>query len=258
MNKMAQRPHIKIYDNTGTLVAGMYNQFRELFTVQRPKNRPLHIALAGGSTPRAFYEFLAKRPVDDIHWKTIHLWWGDERCVPPDHADSNYRMVREALLDHIDIGAQNIHRIRGESGPDSEVIRYGKEIEGNLPLSPVGLPVFDLILLGVGEDGHTASIFPDSDLSDDSISYCVVTRHPGSGQKRITLTMPVLNQAKHVAFMVSGSAKADVVGIVLNKQSGYKNLPAAKVLPVDGTLFWYLDRAAANLQHYAGSETHTR
>ncbi|TFG94173.1 MAG: 6-phosphogluconolactonase [Calditrichales bacterium] len=246
MSNITQRPNIKVYDNTGTLAAGMYNQFRELFTGQRSQNRPLHIALAGGSTPLAFYEFLAKRPVDDIHWKTIHLWWGDERCVPPDHSDSNYRMVREALLDHIDIGAQNIHRIRGESDPDSETIRYGKEIEENIPLSPVGLPVFDLILLGIGEDGHTASIFPDSDFSADSISYCVVTRHPGSGQKRITLTMPVLNQAKHVAFMVSGPAKADVVSKILKKQIELKNLPAVKVIPVDGILFWFLDRAAAS------------
>ena len=239
------KPEIKIFDTPELLVVGIYNQFRGLFSSEPQRARAMHIALAGGSTPRAFYEFLSVRPSDEIDWRQIHLWWGDERCVPPDHAESNYRMVKEALLDHIRISPEQIHRMQGEAIPQTEMIRYAKEIRSNLPLSQSGLPVFDMILLGMGEDGHTASIFPGSELRDDTDAWCAVVQHPQSGQKRVTLTLPVLNQARQIVFMISGSAKSGMVSEILNHPEQSKKYPAAKVLPQNGILTWFLDREAA-------------
>ena len=236
---------MKIYDDPDSLVTGIYDHLKDLFTSPLPDDPPVHIALAGGNTPRAFYDYLASRPEGEIRWNKIHLWWGDERCVPPGNSESNYRMVREKLLDRIDICARNVHRIRGEANPDSEALRYSKEIEENLPISSTGLPVFDLILLGIGEDGHTASIFPDSDFKNESTGYSMVTSHPKNGQSRITLTLPVLNQARRVIFMVSGGSKADMVEMIIGKQDEAIDLPAAKVFPEEGELIWFLDRDAA-------------
>ncbi len=193
----------------------------------------------------SLYQFLGSKPASELSWQNIHLWWGDERCVSPDHIDSNYRMVRESLLDHINIAAKNVHRILGESRPESEARRYGEELVRNLPSSDTGVPVFDLILLGIGEDGHTASIFPDSDLNENDNSYCAVSENPGIAHKRITMTMPVLNHAKRVMFMVSGTSKADVVDQILNQKEKGKFLPASRVKPVNGDIIWFLDRNAA-------------
>jgi 6-phosphogluconolactonase len=155
-------------------------------------------------------------------------------------------MVREILLDRTGISAKNVHRIHGESAAEAEALRYAREIEETVPFSQAGRPVFDLILLGVGEDGHTASLFPDSDLNKDG-KICAVTRHPESGQKRITLTLPVINQAKYIVFMVSGSSKADIVTRILQRTEGAGSLPAAQINPSEGDLMWFLDQQAAVL-----------
>ena len=245
MRRMENTTRIRIFENAEMLVGGLYKYLGEIRAGKQGKEGPLHIVLAGGGTPRAFYQFLAKRPAGEIDWHQIHFWWGDERCVPPDHDESNYRMVRESLLDHIDIVPGNIHRMRGESQPESEAQRYGREIAEFVPLAKNGLPVFDLILLGMGSDGHTASIFPDSELDEKNSDYCAVTHHPESGQKRITLTMPVLNQARQVLFMVSGEGKAEVVRQILQYKKDFSDLPAARVRPVTGEIVWFLDREAA-------------
>jgi 6-phosphogluconolactonase len=205
----------------------------------------VHLALAGGTTPKRFYEFVAGQPNGVIDWKEVHLWWGDERCVPPSDPQSNFRMVRESLLDHIDVPAENVHRIHGENDPETEARRYGNEISVLIPLSKQGLPVFDLILLGLGEDGHTASIFPDTELYERRASYCITAEHPDSGQMRISLNLPVLNSARNVLFMVSGAAKADIAAKILRDPGSSGDLPAAKVRPGSGSLSWFLDRAAA-------------
>lgn len=208
------------------------------------------LALSGGSTPKFIFKYLAKNFKDKINWEKINLFWGDERCVPPDHADSNYKMAFESLISEVGFPYENIFRIRGEIGPDVEAINYSNVISENVSFFN-GLPRFDLIMLGLGEDGHTASIFPNKMELLDSGSICSAVEHPSSGQKRITLTGRVINNAKKVAFLVTGESKDRVVDMVLNKKQNYDRLPASFICPVDGELLWLLDKQAARLIYKA-------
>lgn len=202
------------------------------------------IALSGGSTPKLLFQILADKYAGQVDWSGVHFFWGDERCVPPDHIDSNYGMTKTLLLDHIEIPSSNVHRIRGEEEPVAEAARYSQEI-----LSAVsavdGRPAFDLIILGMGGDGHTASIFPHQMHLLEETTICGVATHPTSGQKRITINGPVLNHAYQVAFLVTGEAKAEKVQIILEKQAGYQAFPAAHIDPAGGITHWFLDEAAA-------------
>lgn len=211
----------------------------------RGRNRTT-VALSGGSTPKLLFQILADDYADQVDWSGIHLFWGDERCVPPDHQDSNYGMTKALLLDHIDIPSSNVHRIRGEEQPATEAIRYGQEILTTVSAVD-GRPAFDLIILGMGSDGHTASIFPHQRHLLQNTAICSVATHPESGQKRITINGPVLNHAYQVAFLVTGAAKAEKVQLILEKQAGYKAFPAAHIAPADGITHWFLDEAAAQL-----------
>jgi 6-phosphogluconolactonase len=205
------------------------------------------VALSGGSTPKSLFDYWARYHGEDIDWKSLFLFWGDERCVPPTDEQSNYRMTKEYLLDRVAIPERNIFRIKGENDPAAEAERYstllGMEVE-----MVDGVPSFDLIILGLGDDGHTASIFPhEIKLWNDS-SYCVVGRHPESGQKRISLSGRVINHAQRVAFLVTGSAKAEKVReIVESRKEVKERYPAARVKPVSGNLIWFLDKEAASL-----------
>jgi len=203
-----------------------------------------HIALSGGSTPKLLFRELAERYKARIAWDMVHLYWGDERCVPPDHPESNYGTVRKLLLEHISIPPENVHRIRGEAEPEAEAQRYEKELRGSLPGDAGGWPVFDLILLGMGGDGHTASIFPDQLELLHADGVCATARHPESGQRRITLTGPVLNRGRHVAFLVTGSGKADRIHEILGHLDERHLYPAGYIHPA-GKLSWWLDEAAA-------------
>ena len=208
------------------------------------KDESFHLALSGGSTPKLLFTLLAENYRNEIPWERVHLWWGDERCVPPDHEESNYRMTQEFLLFSINIPKRNIHRVRGEDRPEQEAIRYGEEIEAHLEHKN-DLPVFDMIMLGMGSDGHTASIFPDNMALLDSSQTCAVAIHPDSGQKRVTLTGKVINQAREVAFLVTGASKKEKVQTILGNAEGARAYPAAHIQPVEGKLSWYLDEAAA-------------
>ncbi len=208
--------------------------------------QPLFVALSGGSTPGAMFRHLATPAMaKDIPWKWVHFFWGDERCVPPDHPDSNYGMAYQALFRHIDIPPENIHRIRGEAAPVKEAFRYAREILSLLPPDPAGRPVFHRIYLGMGEDGHTASLFPATPVLAVDDKICAIAVHPVTQQKRITLTLPVINSAREVIFLVSGAAKAVRVAQIFHRASGYQEFPAAKVHPREGRLIWQLDEAAA-------------
>lgn len=206
---------------------------------------PYHIALSGGSTPRILFEELSHTEKYDIEWKKVNLYWGDERCVPPSDQESNFGMTEDYLLRNIQIPRGNIHRIKGENDPEQEAKRYGNLLDRELPEAD-GVPVFDLVILGMGEDGHTASIFPHEIGLWDSDRNCEVAIHPESGQKRVTITGRVINQSREVAFLVTGAGKADKVASILEKQKGYRQYPAALVDPVDGKLSWYLDKEAAS------------
>ncbi len=203
------------------------------------------IALSGGSTPKLLFQILSEQYADKIDWTTVQLFWGDERCVPPDDEESNFGMTRDLLLKKVDVPRSNIHRVHGEANPQDEALRYSEEIITWVPAGPSGLPQFDLIILGMGSDGHTASIFPHQMELLTSEKICAIAIHPETGQHRISLTGPVINAAAEVAFLVTGDSKREKVKIILNKEPGYLDYPSAHVQPGSGKLHWFLDKAAA-------------
>ncbi|SDE65725.1 6-phosphogluconolactonase [Pricia antarctica] len=205
----------------------------------------LHIALSGGSTPKIVFDELASRHLSKNDWQKVHLYWGDERCVSPDDPESNYKMTVEYLLSKIEIPEENIHRIKGENDPRQEAERYTQVLREKLPIID-GLPQFDLIILGMGDDGHTASIFPYEIGLWNADQLCEVAEHPNTGQKRITITGRIINHADNVAFLVTGESKAEKVGEIVDERGGYKSYPANLVHPLNGNLFWFLDEAAAS------------
>lgn len=202
-----------------------------------------NIALSGGSTPKRLFKLWASEYADQFDWSVLHFYWGDDRCVPPGSEESNYGVTQSLLFDHVPVPTTNIHRVRGEDEPASEAERYGELIEKNLP-SANGLPAFDLIILGMGDDGHTASIFPHQMELLTASSICAVATHPTSGQQRVSLTGPVINNAERVTFLVTGENKAKKVDSILNKTSGHQAYPAAYILPRTGDLHWFLDAPA--------------
>lgn len=204
-----------------------------------------HIALSGGSTPEVLFDTLAEDFWFRIPWKELHFYWGDERCVAPDDAQSNYRMAREHLFEPLPVPDAHIHRIRGEDDPGSEARRYADVLQGGLPAEN-GLPRFDLVLLGMGDDGHTASVFPHQAELWDSERLCEVARHPESGQRRITLTGGIINNAARIVLLVTGAGKAQRVAEILSGNGERDRYPAARVAPRDGRLIWILDEAAAS------------
>jgi 6-phosphogluconolactonase len=201
------------------------------------------VALSGGSTPKHLYSLLASPDYkNQIPWKNVQLFWGDERCVPPDHPESNFRMAQEALLSKSKIPAENIHRMPGERQPQEAAAEYEKALQRFFGLESGAVPRFDLILLGSGEDGHTASLFPGNDALNETKHLVVAPFVEKLSSYRLTLTLPVLNNAAEVWFLVTGASKAGAVGRIL---SGSSDLPAAKVQPVDGKLTWFVSRDAA-------------
>ena len=205
-----------------------------------------HIALSGGSTPKIVFDALADRKLPDTMWSKVHLYWGDERCVPPDDADSNYKMTVDHLLSNISVPDGNIHRVKGENEPEEEARRYARVLSKELP-EHNGIPRFDLVILGMGDDGHTASIFPHEIGLWDSERLCEVAEHPESGQKRITITGQVINNAQKVAFLVTGKGKAEKVGEIIDGRGEVEQYPASLVNPKSKELYWFLDEAAASL-----------
>jgi 6-phosphogluconolactonase len=206
------------------------------------------IALAGGSTPRALYEQVAQEPMRSrIPWARVHLFWGDERCVPPDQPESNFHMTHETLLARVPIPASNIHRIPVEHGdPDATAQAYERALREHFRLANGAWPAFDLILLGLGADGHTASLFPGTPAARETARLAVATRGGEPNVARVTLTLPVLNHARRVAWLISGAAKAPIVRRVLEGGAAEADgLPAQSVQPLEGTAVWLLDRAAA-------------
>ncbi|PHN05489.1 6-phosphogluconolactonase [Flavilitoribacter nigricans] len=233
-------PEVHIFPDNDAVAAG----FAEWLVNWLKGKGEVSIALSGGSTPKVLFRLLAEQYEDAIDWSKVQLYWGDERCVPADDEDSNYGMTQELLLKHIDIPLANIHRVRGEDEPREEAVRYGEVIEEELELKK-GVPVFDLIILGMGSDGHTASIFPHESELLLAETTCAVATHPESGQQRITLTGPVINQAKRVAFLVTGASKTDKVRQIIREEGDWLSFPAAHIRPSSGQLDWFLDEAAA-------------
>ena len=211
--------------------------------------REFHFVLSGGLTPRRLYEILAGAPFrSQLPWERVHFFWSDERCVGPGHRDSNYRMAREAFLDKLSIPSENLHRIHGEtSDPDAAAHDYEDEIKRHFGLGPESPPpCFDLVLLGMGVDGHTASLFPNTQALRETGRWVVANPMPKTKAHRLTLTPVILNRAGWVIFLVTGTDKARAVAEVLEGPFEPERLPSQLIRPICGELLWLLDEAAAS------------
>lgn len=200
------------------------------------------VALSGGSTPKRLYSLLGSLPYREaIPWPQVHVFWADERCVPPDHAESNFKLASDAFLSEVPLPAGNIHRIRAEEGPGKAARAYEEDLR---TFFGSGAPAFDLVLLGAGEDGHTASLFPGSPALEEKerISLPVYLERPQ--YDRVTLTLPALNHASHVVFLAMGRAKSGVVSAILEEKNPQR-FPAGLVQPQNGDISWFLDKEAA-------------
>ena len=237
--------NVNIFNSKNEISAFFAQELAQL-SQSKSENEYVSLALSGGSTPKAIFEYLSGSGSEKIIWNKIHFFWGDERCVPPNDKESNFRMTKESLFDKIHVPPQNIFRIKGEDDPLAEAKRYSKLVADYAP-SVKNIPVFDIVMLGLGEDGHTASVFPDKINLFDSSELYVSTRNPYTGQNRITATGKIINNATNVFFLVTGSSKAKMVARIIKKQEGYENLPASRVMPESKNLFWLLDEQAAEL-----------
>ncbi len=206
-----------------------------------------HACLSGGSTPRRLYQYLADGELaKSLDWSRVHLWFGDERCVPPDHPDSNYGMVREALIDHIPIPENQVHRIHGELSPEDAASRYARELVHRLPDRGDGLGRFDLLMLGMGADGHTASLFPGTPALEERDRPAVAVYVQKLDSWRVTITYPLIERAREIMLLVAGATKAEVIARVITAAPEAADYPVARVRAPAGELVWWLDRAAAS------------
>jgi 6-phosphogluconolactonase len=204
------------------------------------------LGLSGGSTPRPVYELLAEPPFRDrIDWDRTHIWWGDERCVPPDDAQSNYRLAREALLDKVPLPPANVHRMRGEIDPATAAAEYEQELADYLAEEGAGAGL-DLVLLGMGDNGHTASLFPGQPAVHEQERQVVAEYVAEVSMWRITLTAPAINAARFVVILVGGEAKAQRLHEVLDGPYDPDRSPVQLIKPASGELVWMVDRAAAS------------
>jgi len=247
---------MKIYDNLETLSRAVAEELTVRAGETAASGRRFGLVLAGGSTPRTLYRLLATEFRERMPWTRVHLFWGDERFVPADHPDSNRRMVEEALISHVPIPPENVHSIAapaagGPFSPQEAAVRYEEELRrvlgrtaGSRAASPGG-PGFDVALLGVGEDGHTASLFPGDPALDESERWvrAVPDPPPGHEHPRVTLTLPALARAGRILFLAAGERKRDAVRRIAIRRNA-DDLPAARVR-CRGTVEWLIDRAAA-------------
>ena len=204
------------------------------------------MALSGGSTPKALYQLMATPAYKDaVDWQHCHLFFGDERFVPADHEDSNYRMVRNALFDHISLPVSHIHRIdTGLGEAHACASAYADELQGVVPHDEDGVPVFDLMLQGIGDDGHTASLFPGTDILRERQRHVAAAYVEKFQAWRISVTFPVIDRARHVLFLVSGAGKADIIKTLLVDPPADPPFPV-QMIRAQGKLEWYLDSDAA-------------
>lgn len=237
---------IEIFDTEAELARAAANLIAERVQGTLAKKDVFTIALSGGSTPTRLFELLADKSdefVLRIPWEQIHVFWVDERLVQPDHPDSNFGMANRCMFRQLNLPLANVHRVRGELAVEAALADYETKLRSFFKLLDDEVPRFDLILLGLGKDGHTASIFPGSEVLQEQKRLVASPWVPVLNASRITLTLPVLNNAKTVAFLVSGANKADIVCDVVQGPSG--RFPAQAVKPRDGELVWFVDRAAA-------------
>lgn len=236
---------IKSYPDNPAVASAFAKELVHLVSELAKSKQQINIALSGGSTPKLLFEVLSKEYSETMDWERIHLFWGDERCVKPDSPESNFGEADRILLSQVDIPAENIHRVHGESEPADEATRYEQVIKQQVPSNESGTPRFDIVLLGMGSDGHTASIFPHEIDLFHSENICEVATHPESGQKRITITGKVINAATNVCFLITGDSKAEVLAEILDEKPGFEQYPTSLVKPNIPATF-YIDESAAS------------
>lgn len=224
--------------------------FVEMVSEAAEANGRARVAVSGGSTPKAAFQLLAdpdQKYRNRMPWDALELFWVDERTVPPDHAESNYRMTREAMLDHVHLRPEQVHRMEGELEPEAAAARYESELRNTFRLEGAETPRFDLISLGMGDDGHTASLFPHTAAIHEMGRLVVANQVPQKDTWRITLTWPVINQARSVFFLIAGADKAERVHEVFIGPRDPERLPSQLIWPSSGILTLFLDKAAAAL-----------
>jgi len=240
---MQVQPEVRILDTPANLFLAAAAEFATLASQAVQNHGRFSVALSGGSTPKSLYSLLASGSVPNIPWEKIFFFFGDERFVPPDHPDSNYRMARETGL-FAKVSDNQVFRVRTEEkDADAAALDYEQTLRKFFGLQPGEFPRFDLVFLGLGPDGHTASLFPGTAALNETRRLVVANWVDKFQSYRITFTLPVLNRAACVMFLVAGADKADIVREVLENENA--NLPSQKVRPPDGRLLWLLDRAAS-------------
>jgi 6-phosphogluconolactonase len=245
METLEASPQIQILKDAVAVAEVAAARFIEIGQAAIAKRGRFAVALAGGSTPKRVYELLASEPYrEHLDWSRVHIFFGDERCVPPDHAESNYRMVNEAMLARLPLPEQNIHRINGVGDAVANALLYEDEMRAFF--NDAAWPGFDLVLLGMGDDGHTASLFPGTEALDEREAWVAGVWVEKLGAFRITLTAPAINHAAHIVFLVTGENKANRLAEVLKGERDFARLPAQLIRPLNGTLTWLIDVAASN------------
>lgn len=236
--------NVEVVESAEALSRAAASHFVRITTAAVRARGRCSVALSGGSTPGSVYRVLAYEPYrSQVRWDQIEFFWGDERHVPPDHADSNYRMASETLLSRVPVHPQNIHRVHAEmADADLAAQQYEDEIRASFGGGDT-TPRFDLVWMGLGTDGHTASLFSGTSALAERRRWCVANWVSTLNAHRITMTLPVFNAAREVVFLVSGAKKSPIVRQVLRVPDSA--LPAKLIQPADGNLWWMLDRAAA-------------
>lgn len=250
--------HIKVLRNSDALVEVAAERFVALATEAIRAYGHFHVALSGGTTPKSLYAMLATdRYAARVDWSRVHVFWGDERCVPPADPMSNYRMVRETLIDHVTLPDEHVHRIRGEDDPAAAAASYERELR-NVFRTPVGPPMhgarFDLVLLGMGANGHTASLFPGLTAVSEQERWVTAAYVAEVSMWRVTCTPVVFNTAAAVVFLVVGPDKAAMLRQVLEGPHQPAVLPAQVIAPGDGSVCWLLDADAGTNLTQAGEK----
>ena len=244
MSTPEARPRVQVFDDAEAVARGAAERFVELGQAAIDARGCLSVGLAGGSTPKRTYELLASEAYrEQLNWSKVHIFFGDERCVPPDHSESNYRMANEALISRVSIPPPNVHRINGLGDAVANASLYEDELR--IFFNPASWPRFDLVLLGMGDDGHTASLFPGTKALVEPRAWVVANWVEKFGAFRITLTAPAINHAANIAFLVTGATKAERLLEVLRGALDPEKLPSQLIQPLDGSLFWLVDKAAA-------------
>jgi 6-phosphogluconolactonase len=232
---------IKVFDSSEAVLRSL----AEDLLLYSQQSESVHISLSGGSTPKSLFNYIvASHYAKKIQWQNLHFWWGDERCVSPTDEQSNFGVAKDLLFQHITIPMSNLHRIRGENDPVESCQGFVNEMRSSIRILN-GRPQFDWVLLGVGDDGHTASLFPGQ--TDYTSPYdAIVAKQAHTGQLRISMTAPVIQCAKRVTFLVLGASKASIVREVVAKEGHWQDYPAANIQTEQGVTQWYIDRLAAS------------